>query len=121
MKTSKDGCALIAAERKRQIEEEGWTAEHDDSHGCGEMAMAAACYATLFPLYEQQHFANEVHYVDPWPWDERWDKRPRDGNVLLCNRDVSVEERIGQLVKAGALIAAEIDRLQRAEGEGEKG
>ena len=35
----------IAAERRRQIEQEGWMAEHDDRHGNEEMARAAACYA----------------------------------------------------------------------------
>jgi hypothetical protein len=36
---------LIAAERKRQIEEEGWTAEHDEQWKKGELAKAAMCYA----------------------------------------------------------------------------
>jgi hypothetical protein len=107
------GIALIEAERRRQISVEGWTAEHDDEHNCGQMAMAAACYATPYPLFEQECYANQVRYCDPWPWDERWDKRPRDGNVLQRNDESSTEERIRQLSKAGALCAAEIDRLLR--------
>ena len=35
----------IALERRRQIEQEGWTAEHDDAHSKCEMAIAAAGYA----------------------------------------------------------------------------
>jgi len=38
-----DGVALIAAERRRQIEAEGWTPEHDDEHTRGQIALAAAC------------------------------------------------------------------------------
>lgn len=34
------GIEAIAAERQRQIEKEGWTPEHDDTHGAGEMAEA---------------------------------------------------------------------------------
>ena len=37
----------VAAERKRQIEVEGWTAEHDDRHTPGELAQAGACYALV--------------------------------------------------------------------------
>ncbi|MFW6155839.1 MAG: hypothetical protein ACOC7J_00855 [Armatimonadota bacterium] len=38
------GVSLIAAERERQIREEGWTPEHDDEHDAGELADAAASY-----------------------------------------------------------------------------
>lgn len=37
--------ADVLAERRRQIETEGWTPEHDDRHNAGEMALAASCYA----------------------------------------------------------------------------
>jgi hypothetical protein len=49
----KTGIELIAEERKRQIEVEGWTAEHDDEHTDGELALAAVCYATPIKLYER--------------------------------------------------------------------
>ena len=35
----------VAAERRRQIEAEGWTPEHDDEHSAGQLAGAAGCYA----------------------------------------------------------------------------
>ena len=35
------GIERIAKERQRQIEQEGWTPEHDDHHAEGEMAAAA--------------------------------------------------------------------------------
>ena len=83
-----NGAELIAAERLRHTEVEGWTPEHDDEHTDGELASAAAAY--IFPD-GHDHF---------WPWDESWWK-PSD-------------DPIRNLAKAGALIAAEIDRLQRA-------
>ena len=83
----------IAAERQRQIEKEGWTAEHDDEHVHGDLSMAAAAYAASasgFPDWARRTF--------PSQWDDDWFKpsSPR--------RD---------LVKAGALIVAEIERLDR--------
>ncbi|CPG63269.1 gp38 [Burkholderia pseudomallei] len=83
----------VLAERRRQVEQEGWTPEHDDAHSTGDMALAAACYAA----------ADNANYPpaeppDLWPWDSDWWK-PSD------------ERR--NLVKAGALIIAEIERLDR--------
>lgn len=94
-----DGVELIAAERKRQVEKEGWSAGHDDEHDDGEIARAAACYA-LPP--EVRAWKKLNHITDTlWPWFAEWWKPCPD-------------DRVRELVKAGALIAAEIDRLQRA-------
>lgn len=87
-----DDVSLIAAERKRQVEVEGWKPEHDDSHTSGELAIAAACYASV----GNSRLAILAH----WPWDLHWWKP-------------TAENRIRELEKAGALIAAEIDRLRR--------
>lgn len=84
---------LIAAERIRQIEQEGWAPQYDDRHAGGEMALAAACYA----LAEKQR---GDHPPSPWPWSREWWK-PSPSN------------RIRELAKAGALIVAEIERLAR--------
>ena len=86
-----NGVNLIEAERERQIYQEGWTEEHDDKHVNNELALAAACYAVP-----------DVFSQGYWPptWDLSWYKSTT---------------RIRDLVKAGALIAAEIDRLQRIE------
>ena len=85
------GINLIKAERDRQQHVEGWTDEHDDKHVNNELALAAACYAVP-----------DVFSLGYWPstWDSSWYKSTT---------------RIRDLVKAGALIAAEIDRLQRIE------
>jgi hypothetical protein len=111
------GADRIAKERQRQITAEGWTAEHDDEHRDGELAAAAACYAIPDLLFRKKEYANEIHFVDPWPWNTKWDKRPHpnSGNVVAPNSAfyVGIDERLRQLEKAGALIAAEIDRLER--------
>jgi hypothetical protein len=88
------GVDLIAAERLRQVEAEGWTAEHDDEHTTGELATAAACYA--LPSVHRRFDGGMPAF---WPFEMgAWKPSPDD--------------RIRELVKAGALIAAEIDRLQ---------
>lgn len=89
------GAALIAAERQRQIDAEGWTPAHDADHVGDHLAWAAVCYVT--PEYRRST-RNGVP-VD-WPW-EKWFWKP------------TPDDRVRELVKAGALIAAEIDRLSR--------
>lgn len=86
------GIEKIVAERKRQIEKEGWSPEHDDQHTKGELALAALSYIW------SEWIPNSQILKMYFPWDAKWWK-PKD--------------RISNLVRAGALIAAEIDRLQR--------
>lgn len=88
----KKGVELIAEERKRQVEVEGWTMEHDKSHNCGELSDMAVCYA-LRPYWRSRLPLNLI-----FPFDEVYWKP-------------SSNDRVRDLVKAGALIAAEIDRL----------
>jgi hypothetical protein len=99
MTDTRTGIQRIVDERARQIAKEGWTPEHDDEHVEGELALVGALYAT--PEFE-----------DKWPstWCKDWDKRilPEYRNSLL-----PTAARIRELEKAGALIAAEIDRLMR--------
>ena len=96
MSTITQAAADVLAERQRQISTEGWTPEHDDEHGAGQLAAAAGCYALFSDAYP---FAKQC--PAEWPWDAAWWK-PSD-----YRRD---------LVKAGALILAEIERLDRAAG-----
>jgi len=105
--TRMNGIQSIAAERRRQIVSEGWTAEHDDEHKDESLALVAALYAAPGPLFEvNDHRSDDgfgrIRFDDPWPasWDTRWDKR-WDHDRRRC------------LAIAGALIAAEIDRLDR--------
>lgn len=103
----------IAAERKRQIEKEGWNAGHDDQHHQGDIARAAAAYAvaSLHSVEENKKHKDALYGVALgfisiirwlWPWDAQWFK-PKD--------------RRRNLVIAGALIVAEIDRLDREAAE----
>lgn len=138
-----DGVRLIADERQRQIDVEGWTAEHDAQYQVNELSRAAVQYAIIGkellythhwntvrgPEYYRKRYKGEIltealksceeDDIDllktilgrdengnvnlpahgAWPWDASWWKPSADP--------------IRNLVKAGALIAAEIDRLQR--------
>ncbi len=85
----------ILAERQRQISAEGWAPEHDDEHSGGEMAVAAASYA--MPIAANTDYNDHPPFY--WPWDLAWWK---PGSYRR------------NLVKAGALILAEIERLDRA-------
>lgn len=99
----------VIAERRRQIEGEGWTPEDDDIYVSGQLARAGACYVLAGGardpaqrvLIEQRE---NLDYLESsiigrfWPFDQNWWKptsRRRD------------------LVKAAALILAEIERLDR--------
>lgn len=84
--------ADIIIERMRQVTDEWWSAEHDDEENYyGELAEAAACYA--LPDYRAPL---------PWPWEPpNYDKRNK-------------HSRRRQLIIAGALIVAEVERLDRA-------
>jgi len=99
-----NGIEMIAAERQRQVEVEGFDASHDADayHDMQQLAWCACYYAmpSELSLFEGGIMI-DVHPVAmfPYSWDSRWAKR--DG-----------KSRIRQLVVAGALIAAEIDRLQ---------
>lgn len=97
--TEQDGAALIAAERKRQVSAEGWTPEHDDEHCNGEIVSAAICYAEAGSGFDLEISPSYGDQPTLWPFEPSWWKPSND---LMRN-----------LVKAGALIAAEIDRLQR--------
>lgn len=109
------GVEMIAAERLRQVTVEGYRNPHDDEHNKGELAFAAACYAAPACIYVEQRLSyNQIRFVDPWPWLNIYDKRPRPsrGNYVEPEKATD-DERISLLTKAGALIAAEIDRLHR--------
>lgn len=112
--TKQTGIELIADERARQISVEGWTPEHDDEHEGEELALAAALYATPIPLFEVKcDRTGSVKWSDPWPWQDSVEG-PRGGAFSVNAWDKRKKHsRLRRLVVAGALIAAEIDRLQR--------
>jgi hypothetical protein len=98
-RSSKAG-ADILAERRRQVESKGWDHAHDDAHPSGEIAAFAAVYA--MPEAARNWDASSTGYGDtfaqaltPQDWAPKFGDRRRD------------------LVKAGALILAEIERIDR--------
>jgi len=100
----KDGAAAIAAERKRQTDQIGFDPAHDDAHEECELARAARSYLSYY-VAEKLGCIKDYPETEPpglveWPWAEEWWK-PKDSR--------------SNLVRAGALIAAEIDRLDRRE------
>ena len=96
------GAELITAERQRQIDVEGWTPEHDDEHDECQLLDAAICYAGMAgtqTMGVERFDVAITALMEVWPWEkEGW--KPSD-------------DPIRNLTKAGAFIAAEIDRLQR--------
>ena len=76
---------LIKDERVRQIEKEGYSKEHDKSTG-GNIAFAAAIYATPTLLYEKENFANQIHFKVANMHEYSWQLAlPHNGNVTLDN------------------------------------
>ncbi|MBB3259966.1 hypothetical protein F4827_005038 [Paraburkholderia bannensis] len=95
-----DAARDVLAERVRQMSDKGWTASHDDAHACGEIAAFAAVYAMPegardWPTEETGYGATLSEALTPDGWQPKFGERRRD------------------LVKAGALILAEIERLDR--------
>ena len=83
------------------IEVEGWTSEKDDLYTSEQLALAGATYA--IPTFCRDDYGGYVYSTDVpimFPFSPEWWKPTPD-------------DRIRELAKAGALIAAEIDRLQR--------
>ena len=93
-----NGCELIAAERRRQVEFEGWSAEHDAGHDNGELAVAAAELAVDGTCAVVREHEDE----DNW------------GLVHMHGHRGIKPDQVRALTIAGALIAAEIDRVQAA-------
>ncbi len=93
-----DGAALIAAERQRQIDVEGYTAEHDAGHA-EQLTREAQCYVGLVLRgHHGQYASPELEQLNVpflWPWDAQYWKPTGD--------------EVRDLAKAGALIAAAID------------
>lgn len=95
----------IAAERQRQVDVEGWSEAHDDEHDLGELGLAAALYALP---YEAEVAGEKLLSQDDYLGLDM-------ALSIACKWDLKPErDRRRRLVKAGALIVAEIERLDRA-------
>lgn len=93
------GVELIAAERERQVNEKGYDAAHDDTHADRGMATSAAQVLV-------HYYSNGTLGVRRWGSCDNWHIIEKHG-----------DDPVKLLAIAGALIAAEIDRLQRAEAD----
>ncbi len=95
------GVRDLLTERRRQVQEEGHTLERDDQYTEGQLAEAASSYA--FWAEHCEHYPENLDAlrIEPpatWPWaPEHW--KPTSQRLML--------------IKAGALILAELDRLNR--------
>lgn len=96
------GAALTYIERNRQISKEGYSIEHDDTHEEFEIGFAALCYEQRPDQRNLPGGDIDLFMAVPldWPWDEE-DWKP------------SPDDRIKELVKAGALYRAEVERIMR--------
>ena len=90
------GVSLVGKERQRQITEEGYSFEHDDQEDSHQLSDAAAVYAC--------HASARHSLLHLWPWSKGYFKPDKDNTI---------DGRIRELSKAGALVCAEIDRLVR--------
>lgn len=98
------GAEMIVAERERQVAKEGFTAAHDSDHANSELLDAVDCYLQQGMRVARGGDNSESGYtMGAWPWEWHWWK-PNE------------REAIPNLVKAAALIAAEIDRLSHLKG-----
>ena len=97
------GLQIISKERRRHFSQEGWTVEHDAEHYPEELACAAGCYALAG---ETRGTFRYKQILELWPWDKKWWKPTPD-------------DRVRELAKAGALIAAEIDKINGVDGSKE--
>lgn len=91
----------VLAERRRQIGVEGYTFERDDAYINGDLAWAGAAYAVSAARAAGRVVHATARSLAPhtWPWAlKAWN--PKDART--------------DLVRAGALIIAEIERLDRA-------
>ena len=95
----KSGIGLIIEEQHRQKREDVWLLKSDECTD-GKLALVAACYAEFAILPSTERVEQAAVKDCYWPWDEEWWKP---------------KSPLQDLVHAGALIAAEIDRLLKAE------
>lgn len=96
------GVRDLLTERRRQVREEGYTPERDDTYTRGQLAEAASAYAFWADTRGGSPDAHIAYLKTKppglWPWGpEHW--KPASQRLML--------------IKAGALILAELDRLDR--------
>jgi hypothetical protein len=87
---------LVESERSYQMHVEGYTPEHDDEHKEGQLTMAAIAYLLVDVPHDEWNAESSRKY---WPWHPHGFKP---------------EDPLRNLLKAAALVQAEIERRLRA-------
>lgn len=99
----KTALELIKKERERQIKKENRTSGTDDIYINQELLHASKAYIESSTIFQRnENTATKLSIIGILTWPRSWD-------VSFFKP----EDSISDLVRAGALIAAEIDRLQR--------
>lgn len=99
-----NGIDVITQERNEQLNEHSYDPSHDDIHRKGEMMKAAECYLVLAEHQVNQRTAFAAKMMDEVPKNWPWEPMDWHPSIIVKNN----------LRKAGALIAAEWDRVDRA-------
>ncbi len=98
----KTGIELISEMRWEQVYKHGYNNDHDSDHTGGELSKAAAALACIGTDAYVEDLSNFIEdYTDEWG---------------LCEK--LKDNRLKSLIVAGALIAAEIDRINNKEEVG---
>ncbi|KNC11543.1 hypothetical protein AC790_13310 [Pantoea sp. RIT-PI-b] len=97
----------VAAERQRQREIEGYSEQHDDSYLAGILSLAGAAYAVAGSAMNGVG-TYSLRAKNLWPWHDKSSFKPSHSNHAL--------DRRRDLVKAAALLIAEIERIDRTTG-----
>jgi hypothetical protein len=106
-----DGVALIAEERRRQVNFFGFDMANDDRYLAEQLAKAASAYA--LPIWHPNRGAG---VPITWPWSpDCW--KPSQAGWSAEPTAAHIDGRVRELAKAGALLAAEMDRLLRRKAE----
>lgn len=91
----------VVAERERQ--KLSWSIPHDDALDNQELVKAAACWACSDELLRHDSLSPDFTFVRLWPF-------PDNASIKRCKEQKTRRE---ELVIAGSLIVAEIERLDR--------
>lgn len=91
----------VLLERQRQIITHRYDQEHDDAHDWGELAVAAVVYVDASLTNSKgKCYLSAKQLQKRWPWDSRFK---------------AASSRRSNLLKAVAMLVAEIERLDRVQ------
>lgn len=105
------GIEEISIERVRQVTREGFDAKHDQLNTQFELSRCAIAYINQAQNLGLSVWQDRIPDEYPVTWDKKfWKPLPKDENSLCPV--IELDDSIQMLTRAGALIAAEIDRLK---------